>query len=54
MIFSKKRITHPITQVTFLETDRKRFVAAAEETLAGIYEGNFARILSYESTFRVW
>lgn len=26
-----------------IEPDRKRFVAAAEETLAGIHEGNFAR-----------
>jgi len=26
-----------------IETDRKPFVAAAEETLSGIHEGNFAR-----------
>jgi len=37
-----------------IETDRKRFVAAAEETLAGIHEGNFARYRVTPSEFEGW
>lgn len=37
-----------------IETDRKRFVAAAEETLAGIHEGNFARYRVRPSEFEEW
>ncbi len=39
---------------SIIETDRKRFVAAAEETLAGIHEGNFARYRVRPSEFEVW
>lgn len=41
-------------QETVVETDRKRFVAAAEETLAGIHEGNFARYRIRPSEFEAW
>ena len=37
-----------------IETDRKPFVAAAEETLAGIHEGNFARYRVRPSEFDAW
>lgn len=37
-----------------IEDDRKRFVAAAEETLAGIHEGNFARYRIRPSEFELW
>lgn len=37
-----------------IEGDRKRFVAAAEETLAGIHEGNFARYRIRPSEFESW
>lgn len=37
-----------------IETDRKRFVAATEETLAGIHEGNFARYRVRPSEFEAW
>jgi Fic family protein len=37
-----------------IETDRKRFVSAAEETLAGIHEGNFARYRVRPSEFETW
>jgi hypothetical protein len=37
-----------------IETDRKHFVAAAEETLAGIHEGNFARYRVRASEFEAW
>ena len=37
-----------------IETDRKRFVTAAEETLAGIHEGNFARYRVRPSEFEAW
>jgi len=37
-----------------IETDRKPFVAAAEETLAGIHEGNFARYRVRPSEFEAW
>ena len=37
-----------------IENDRKRFVAAAEETLAGIHEGNFARYRIRPSEFEAW
>lgn len=37
-----------------IETERKRFVAAAEETLAGIHEGNFARYRVRPSEFEAW
>jgi hypothetical protein len=37
-----------------IETDRKRFVSAAEETLAGIHEGNFARYRVRPSEFESW
>ena len=37
-----------------VEDDRKRFVAAAEETLAGIHEGNFARYRIRPSEFESW
>ena len=37
-----------------IESDRKRFVAAAEETLAGIHEGNFARYRVRPSEFEAW
>lgn len=43
MIHSKKFFTDIKKQVTSIESDRRRFVAVAEETLAGIHEGNFAR-----------
>lgn len=36
------------------ESDRNRFVAAAEETLAGIHEGNFARYRIRPSEFMAW
>jgi len=35
-------------------TDRKRFVSAAEETLAGLHEGNFARCRIRPSEFEAW
>jgi len=37
-----------------IENDRKRFVAAAEETLAGIHEGNFARYRIRPSEYESW
>lgn len=37
-----------------VESDRKRFVAAAEESLAGIHEGNFARYRVRPSEFEAW
>jgi fido (protein-threonine AMPylation protein)/DNA-binding transcriptional ArsR family regulator len=37
-----------------IEKDRKAFVAAAEETLAGIHEGNFARYRIRPSEFEEW
>jgi hypothetical protein len=37
-----------------VEVDRKRFVAAAEETLTGIHEGNFARYRIRPSEFESW
>lgn len=37
-----------------IEHDRKRFVAATEETLAGIHEGNFARYRVRPSEFEAW
>jgi fido (protein-threonine AMPylation protein) len=37
-----------------IESDRNRFVAAAEETLAGIHEGNFARYRISPSEFMSW
>ena len=37
-----------------IEKDRKAFVAAAEETLAGIHEGNFARHRIRPSEFEEW
>ena len=37
-----------------IENDRKRFVAAAEETLAGIHEGNFARYRVRPSEYEAW
>jgi Fic family protein len=37
-----------------IKTDRKRFVAAAEETLAGIHEGNFARYRVRPAEFESW
>jgi hypothetical protein len=37
-----------------IENDRKPFVAAAEETLAGIHEGNFARYRVRPSEFEAW
>jgi hypothetical protein len=37
-----------------IEKDRKVFVAAAEETLAGIHEGNFARYRIRPSEFEAW
>ncbi len=39
---------------SLIETDRKHFVAAAEETLVGINEGNFARYRLISSEFDVW
>lgn len=36
------------------ESDRKRFVAAAEETLAGIHGGNFARYRIRPSEYEFW
>ena len=39
---------------SIVERDRKRFVAAAEETLAGIHEGNFARYRVRPSEFDAW
>jgi fido (protein-threonine AMPylation protein) len=41
-------------EATLIEADRKRFVAAAEETLAGIHEGNFARYRVRPSEFEAW
>ena len=37
-----------------IESDRKRFVAAAEETLASIHEGNFARYRVRPSEYEAW
>jgi Fic family protein len=37
-----------------IESDRKRFVSASEETLAGIHEGNFARYRVRPSEFEDW
>ena len=37
-----------------IESDRKQFVAAAEETLASIHEGNFARYRVRPSEFESW
>lgn len=37
-----------------IESDRKRFITAAEETLAGIHEGNFARYRVHPSAFEAW
>lgn len=37
-----------------IEADRKRFVSAAEETLAGLHEGNFARYRIRPSEFEAW
>lgn len=37
-----------------VESDRRRFVSAAEETLAGIHEGNFARYRVRPSEFEAW
>jgi len=37
-----------------IESDRNRFVSAAEETLAGIHEGNFARYRIRPSEFMSW
>ncbi len=37
-----------------VESDRKRFVSAAEETLAGIHGGNFARYRIRPSEFEAW
>ena len=37
-----------------IEIDRNPFVAAAEETLAGIHEGNFARYRVRPSEFEAW
>lgn len=37
-----------------IESDRKRFLTAAEETLAGIHEGNFARYRVRPSEFEAW
>lgn len=41
-------------EASVIETDRKRFVTAAEETLAGIHEGNFARYRVRPSEFEAW
>ncbi len=41
-------------EASVIETDRKRFAAAAEETLAGIHEGNFARYRVKPSEFEAW
>jgi len=37
-----------------IESDRKRFVSAAEETLAAIHEGNFARYRVRPSEYEAW
>lgn len=37
-----------------IESDRKRFVSAAEETLASIHEGNFARYRIRPSEYEAW
>ena len=37
-----------------IEFDRKRFVSAAEETLAAIHEGNFARYRIRPSEYEAW
>ncbi len=42
------------TEDSVIEKDRKAFVAAAEETLAGIHEGNFARYRIRPSEFEEW
>lgn len=39
---------------SLVEADRKRFVEAVEETLAGIHEGNFARYRIRPSEFEAW
>ena len=39
---------------SIIEGDRKPFVAAAEETLAGIHEGNFARYQIRPLEFEAW
>ena len=42
------------SEESVIETDRKRFVSAAEDTLAGIHEGNFARYRIRPSEFEAW
>ena len=41
-------------EASVIDSDRKRFVATAEETLAGIHEGNFARYRVRPSEFEEW
>jgi hypothetical protein len=41
-------------QESVVESDRKRFVTAAEETLSGIHDGNFARYRVRPSEFEAW
>lgn len=41
-------------ETSVIESDRKRFVTTAEETLAGIHEGNFARYRVRPSEFEAW
>lgn len=45
---------HRWAEESVIEHDRKRFVAATEETLAGIHEGNFARYRVRPSEFEAW
>lgn len=37
-----------------IEADRRKFITAAEETLSGIHEGNFARYRVRPSEFEAW
>lgn len=41
-------------EVSVIEADRRKFVAAAEETLSGLHEGNFARYRVRPSEFEAW
>ena len=40
--------------MSVIEADRRKFVAAAEETLFGLHEGNFARYRVRPSEFEAW
>lgn len=41
-------------ETSVIEADRRKFIAAAEETLSGLHEGNFARYRVRPSEFEAW